>query len=462
MHNKYRYRATGYGYRLTGYRYRERRVRFPLKCKTLVLLIPVPSKSLIRCFRRIARPLRRAMSRQGVPATCSWRCEVGDDADSLDARVRVLAASCDFDGSFERAIETFSTSGSELWFSGEKNTAKTPCEVVVPIPPGNCVRAVAVISGARTVELYAVRAPSYDRGYVKTVRASVVTPNYKSMTESPNNTFECVAALGSVSCVALVVRLFVPLSNGESEETHGALKISLSGIVVELTEQRNADVRRALESSMALMAQNDTRNATPATSGHRGNESNETFATPAVPMGSPLRLDALASVTRDVAGLPFREMPGTGMGGGMGGMSSASAAAMVTMLRSMTNSLDDAAAGRFRGSNGNEASDNTQQNGAKASENLGAKSTNTSTLSALKSGTASTLSALSQKMDRIESLVTRMERGVFAAFDRLEKRVESLEVRFEESNAIRLGGDHRPPKAHTKLEWDAGIRDDVS
>ena len=228
MHNKYRYRATGYGYRLTGYRYRERRVRFPLKCKTLVLLIPVPSKSLIRCFRRIARPLRSAMSRQGVPATCSWRCKVGDDADSLDARVRVLAASCDFDGSFERAIETFSTSGSELWFSGEKNTAKTPCEVVVPIPPGNCVRAVAVISGARTVELYAVRAPSYDRGYVKTVRASVVTPNYKSMTESPNNTFECVAALGSVSCVALVVRLFVPLSNGESEETHGTLKISLS------------------------------------------------------------------------------------------------------------------------------------------------------------------------------------------------------------------------------------------
>ena len=58
--------------------------------------------------------------------------------------------------------------------------------------------------------------------------------------------------------------------------------------------------------------------------------------------------------------------------------------------------------------------------------------------------------------------MARFERGAFAAFDRLESRLEAFETRLDQKlAAVRLGGEGRPPKAHTKREWDAGVRGDV-
>ena len=71
-------------------------------------------------------------------------------------------------------------------------------------------------------------------------------------------------------------------------------------------------------------------------------------------------------------------------------------------------------------------------------------------------------SALSARVARVEAALARFERGAFAAFDRLESRLEAFETRLDQKlAAVRLGGEGRPPKAHTKREWDAGVRGDV-
>ena len=237
----------------------------------------------------------------GEPPTCSWRVDVegSHDVDALAKRVSVISAS--EDGAFERRIKNVTTGSTPPECIMRGVPAKSHCEVVVPLPEGASARAVAVVSGSRTVELYAVRAPSYERAYVKTVRASVVLPSSSETAGSSDHEeknanrrrFECVAELGAVPCVALVLRLFVP-STGAAADQNATL--ALKGVVVELKHA----------SSFAEPADPATR----------------------PPTGSPLRLDALAAATREAAGLPPGNL----------GMSGASAAAMLAMLRGMAGS----------------------------------------------------------------------------------------------------------------------------
>ena len=330
---------------------------------------------------------------RGEAPTCSWRVDVGGshDVDALAKRVSVISAS--EDGAFERRIKNVTTGSTPPECIMRGVPAKSHCEVVVPLPEGASARAVAVVSGSRTVELYAVRAPSYERAYVKTVRASVVLPSSSETAGSSDHEeknanrrrFECVAELGSVPCVALVLRLFVP-STGAAADQNATL--ALKGVVVELKHA----------SSFAEPADPATR----------------------PPTGSPLRLDALAAATREAAGLPPGNL----------GMSGASAAAMLAMLRGMA------------------GPEKTAKQPA-AVVDAGADDSDFD-------------SALSARVARVEAALARFERGAFAAFDRLESRLEAFETRLDQKlAAVRLGGEGRPPKAHTKREWDAGVRGDV-
>ena len=329
----------------------------------------------------------------GEPPTCSWRVDVegSHDVDALAKRVSVISAS--EDGAFERRIKNVTTGSTPPECIMRGVPAKSHCEVVVPLPEGASARAVAVVSGSRTVELYAVRAPSYERAYVKTVRASVVLPSSSETAGSSDHEeknanrrrFECVAELGSVPCVALVLRLFVP-STGAAADQNATL--ALKGVVVELKHA----------SSFAEPADPATR----------------------PPTGSPLRLDALAAATREAAGLPPGNL----------GMSGASAAAMLAMLRGMAG----------------------PEKTAKHPAAVVAAGADDSDFD----------SALSARVARVEAALARFERGAFAAFDRLESRLEAFETRLDQKlAAVRLGGEGRPPKAHTKREWDAGVRGDV-
>jgi hypothetical protein len=329
----------------------------------------------------------------GESPTCSWRVDVegSHDVDALAKRVSVISAS--EDGAFERRIKNVTTGSTPPECIMRGVPAKSHCEVVVPLPEGASARAVAVVSGSRTVELYAVRAPSYERAYVKTVRASVVLPSSSETAGSSDHEeknanrrrFECVAELGSVPCVALVLRLFVP-STGAAADQNATL--ALKGVVVELKHA----------SSFAEPADPATR----------------------PPTGSPLRLDALAAATREAAGLPPGNL----------GMSGASAAAMLAMLRGMA------------------GPEKTAKQPA-AVVDAGADDSDFD-------------SALSARVARVEAALARFERGAFAAFDRLESRLEAFETRLDQKlAAVRLGGEGRPPKAHTKREWDAGVRGDV-
>ena len=338
----------------------------------------------------------------GEAPTCSWRVDVGGshDVDALAKRVSVISAS--EDGAFERHIKNVTTSRAECTMRGVP--AKSHCELVIPLPEGAAARAVAVVSGSRTVELYAVRAPSYDRAYVKTVRASVVQPSSSETAGSSDHEnanrrrFECVAELGSAPCVALVLRLFVP-STGAAADQDATL--ALRGVVVELKHARVP--ARVAASSFAEPADPATR----------------------PPTGSPLRLDALAAATREAAGLPPGNL----------GMSGASAAAMLAMLRGMAGSEKTATKAATRIDAGADDADAARQ---------------------------SLDSALSARVARVEAALARFERGAFAAFDRLESRLEAFETRLDQKlAAVRLGGEGRPPKAHTKREWDAGVRGDV-
>ena len=337
----------------------------------------------------------------GEAPTCSWRVHVegSDEVDALAKRVSVISAS--EDGAFERRIKNVTTGSTPPECIMRGVPAKSHCEVVVPLPEGASARAVAVVSGSRTVELYAVRAPSYERAYVKTVRASVVLPSSSETAGSSDHEkknanrrrFECVAELGSVPCVALVLRLFVP-STGAAADQDATL--ALRGVVVELKHARVP--ARVAASSFAEPADPATR----------------------PPTGSPLRLDALAAATREAAGLPPGNL----------GMSGASAAAMLAMLRGMAG---------------------PEKTAKQAAAVVDADADD-----------SDFDSALSARVARVEAALARFERGAFAAFDRIESRLEAFETRLDQKlAAVRLGGEGRPPKAHTKREWDAGVRGDV-
>jgi len=340
----------------------------------------------------------------GEPPTCSWRVDVegSHDVDALAKRVSFISAS--EDGAFERRIKNVTTGSTPPECIMRGVPAKSHCEVVVPLPEGASARAVAVVSGSRTVELYAVRAPSYERAYVKTVRASVVLPSSSETAGSSDHEnanrrrFECVAELGSVPCVALVLRLFVP-STGAAADQDATL--ALRGVVVELKHARVP--ARVAASSFAEPADPATR----------------------PPTGSPLRLDALAAATREAAGLPPGNL----------GMSGASAAAMLAMLRGMAGS---------------------EKTATKAATRIDAGADDADAARPVLD------SALSARVARVEAALARFERGAFAAFDRIESRLEAFETRLDQKlAAVRLGGEGRPPKAHTKREWDAGVRGDV-
>ena len=50
-------------------------------------------------------------------------------------------------------------------------------------------------------------------------------------------------------------------------------------------------------------------------------------------------------------------------------------------------------------------------------------------------------SALSARVARVEAALARFERGAFAAFDRIESRLEAFETRLDQKlAAVRLGG----------------------
>ena len=248
-----------------------------------------------------------------------------------------------------------------------------------------------MVSGSRTVELYAVRAPSYERAYVKTVRASVVLPSSSETAGSSDHEknanrrrFECVAELGSVPCVALVLRLFVP-STGAAADQNATL--ALKGVVVELKHA----------SSFAEPADPATR----------------------PPTGSPLRLDA-----------PRRRRAGRGASAGE--------------------------PGHVRRVRGGDARDAAGHGGSRKPRNNRRRS------STPDADDSDSIPALSARAARVEAALARFERGAFAAFDRLESRLEAFETRLDQKlAAVRLGGEGRPPKAHTKREWDAGVRGDV-
>ena len=346
----------------------------------------------------------------GESPTCSWRVDVegSHDVDALAKRVSVISAS--EDGAFERRIKNVTTGSTPPECIMRGVPAKSHCEVVVPLPEGASARAVAVVSGSRTVELYAVRAPSYERAYVKTVRASVVLPSSSETAGSSDHEnanrrrFECVAELGSVPCVALVLRLFVP-STGAAADQDATL--ALRGVVVELKHARVP--ARIAASSFAEPADPATR----------------------PPTGSPLRLDALAAATREAAGLPPGNL----------GMSGASAAAMLAMLRGMAGS-EKTKTGPAAGPAATRIDAGADDADADAARRVD--------------------SALSARVARVEAALARFERGAFAAFDRIESRLEAFETRLDQKlAAVRLGGEGRPPKAHTKREWDAGVRGDV-
>jgi hypothetical protein len=358
---------------------------------------------------------------EGLP-TCTWYVDVegDDDVDSLEKRVCVLYASDD--GAFERQINDVMTGNVRPEITLRGVPGKTPCELVVPLPEGAAARAVAVISGARTVELYAVRPLSYERAYLKTVRASVVVPSSETShsgdNENARRRFECVAELGSVPCVALVLRLFCPSSGAAA---NGDATLDLRGVVVEVKEARG--VRRPMRWASTPTTPNNASDFL-ATRANGGSASGSESA-PAVPMGSPLRLDALEAAAREVAGLP--PTPGIAMG-----MSSSSAAAMLTMLRTLTaGELNDApktseASGpsklteeNRREPDGNTAMDN-------AVDNVMGRTTGNH-------GDAFDFNALSRRVDRIETLLTRIERGMLVSFQRMENQLR----RFEASGATR-------------------------
>ena len=160
----------------------------------------------------------------GEPPTCSWRVDVegSHDVDALAKRVSVISAS--EDGAFERRIKHVTTGSTPPECIMRGVPAKSHCEVVVPLPEGASARAVAVVSGSRTVELYAVRA--LVRARVRQDRPRVGGPAVSSETAGSSDheknaeprRFECAGArLGAV--VALVLRLFVPSTGAARTKT---------------------------------------------------------------------------------------------------------------------------------------------------------------------------------------------------------------------------------------------------
>ena len=372
------------------------------------------------------------------PPTCSWPSADAEGAADLRARVVVLPTS--EDGAFERRVaDTAAASSSALLRKPEGASA---CELVVPLPEGTAARALSLVSTARVAELYVVHPTLRERAYVRTVRGADV-PDANHHTSSPSHDastssdpasapaplfYECVSTLGADPCASVVMKLFAPAD---------ADAIFVKGVVVELGA---ADA-----------------GAPPA-------------ARPSFVPDARAALASIADTSRFIAGL---SVPGDGAIGGYGpspgtgaspGTGTALAAALASALggargagappSDLLEMLKSASAAR----------DATRASGDAHAETAPEPSTPSDAAKA--ELPCDDIASISRRVRRLEATALRVERVVTDAMERIEARLDAMDARVDAAALVARVAPRvdastavRPPRSHTKAEWDAETRE---
>lgn len=372
------------------------------------------------------------------PPTCSWPSADAEGAADLRARVVVLPTS--EDGAFERRVaDTAAASSSALLRKPEGASA---CELVVPLPEGTAARALSLVSTARVAELYVVHPTLRERAYVRTVRGADV-PDANHHTSSPSHDastssdpasapaplfYECVSTLGADPCASVVMKLFAPAD---------ADAIFVKGVVVELGA---ADA-----------------GAPPA-------------ARPSFVPDARAALASIADTSRFIAGL---SVPGDGAIGGYGpspgtGASPGTGTALAAELAS--------ALGGARGAgappsdllemlkSASAARDATRASGDAHAETAPEPSTPSDAAKA--ELPCDDIASISRRVRRLEATALRVERVVTDAMERIEARLDAMDARVDAAALVARVAPRvdastavRPPRSHTKAEWDAETRE---
>lgn len=372
------------------------------------------------------------------PPTCSWPSADAEGAADLRARVVVLPTS--EDGAFERRVaDTAAASSSALLRKPEGASA---CELVVPLPEGTAARALSLVSTARVAELYVVHPTLRERAYVRTVRGADV-PDANHHTSSPSHDastssdpasapaplfYECVSTLGADPCASVVMKLFAPAD---------ADAIFVKGVVVELGA---ADA-----------------GAPPA-------------SRPSFVPDARAALASIADTSRFIAGL---SVPGDGAIGGYGpspgtgaspGTGTALAAALASALggargagappSDLLEMLKSASAAR----------DATRASGDAHAETAPEPSTPSDAAKA--ELPCDDIASISRRVRRLEATALRVERVVTDAMERIEARLDAMDARVDAAALVARVAPRvdastavRPPRSHTKAEWDAETRE---
>ena len=372
------------------------------------------------------------------PPTCSWPSADAEGAADLRARVVVLPTS--EDGAFERRVaDTAAASSSALLRKPEGASA---CELVVPLPEGTAARALSLVSTARVAELYVVHPTLRERAYVRTVRGADV-PDANHHTPSPSHdastssdpasapaplVYECVSTLGADPCASVVMKLFAPAD---------ADAIFVKGVVVELGA---ADA-----------------GAPPA-------------ARPSFVPDARAALASIADTSRFIAGL---SVPGDGAIGGYGpspgtgaspGTGTALAAALASALggargagappSDLLEMLKSASAAR----------DATRASGDAHAETAPEPSIPSDAAKA--ESPCDDIASISRRVRRLEATALRVERVVTDAMERIEARLDAMDARVDAAALVARVAPRvdastavRPPRSHTKAEWDAETRE---
>ena len=374
------------------------------------------------------------------PPTCSWPSADAEGAADLRARVVVLPTS--EDGAFERRVaDTAAASSSALLRKPEGASA---CELVVPLPEGTAARALSLVSTARVAELYVVHPTLRERAYVRTVRGADV-PDANHHTPSPSHDastssdpasapaplfYECVSTLGADPCASVVMKLFAPAD---------ADAIFVKGVVVELGA---ADA-----------------GAPPA-------------SRPSFVPDARAALASIADTSRFIAGL---SVPGDGAIGGYGpspgtgaspGTGTALAAALASALggargagappSDLLEMLKSASAAR----------DATRASGDAHAETAPEPSISSDASKAdSPPGDDADIASISRRVRRLEATALRVERVVTDAMERIEARLDAMDARVDAAALVARVAPRvdasttvRPPRSHTKAEWDAETR----
>ena len=372
------------------------------------------------------------------PPTCSWPSADAEGAADLRARVVVLPTS--EDGAFERRVaDTAAASSSALLRKPEGASA---CELVVPLPEGTAARALSLVSTARVAELYVVHPTLRERAYVRTVRGADV-PDANHHTSSPSHDastssdpasapaplfYECVSTLGADPCASVVMKLFAPAD---------ADAIFVKGVVVELGA---ADA-----------------GAPPA-------------SRPSFVPDARAALASIADTSRFIAGL---SVPGDGAIGGYGpspgtGASPGTGTALAAELAS--------ALGGARGAgappsdllemlkSASAARDATRASGDAHAETAPEPSTPSDAAKA--ELPCDDIASISRRVRRLEATALRVERVVTDAMERIEARLDAMDARVDAAALVARVAPRvdastavRPPRSHTKAEWDAETRE---